>query len=208
MDAGRVTGPDGFVLLPGYFDRAAQESLLAGALGGIGAAPLYRPSMPRNGQPLSVQMSNFGPLGWVADQAGYRYEPEHPVTGAPWPSMPPALLELWAAVSGWHQPPQACLINVYGPDSRLGLHVDADEDARDAPFVSVSLGDRARFRLGGPLRNSPSRSLVLSSGDVVVLGGPSRRFFHGVDRIYPGTSTLLPAPFHPGRINLTLRRVR
>ncbi|WP_439632630.1 alpha-ketoglutarate-dependent dioxygenase AlkB [Glycocaulis sp.] len=203
-----AAGETGFRLLPGYFSRQQQGGLVQSVVESLQAAPLFTPSMPRTGKPLSVQMSNFGPLGWVADQTGYRYEPEHPVTGAPWPAMPPALLELWAAVSGWHQPPQACLINVYGPDSRLGLHVDADEDARDAPVVSVSLGDRARFRLGGPLRNSPSRSLVLSSGDVVVLGGASRRFFHGVDRIYPGTSTLLPAPFRPGRINLTLRRVR
>lgn len=123
------------------------------------------------------------------------------------PSMPQALLELWEAVSGWPEPPQACLINVYGPQSRLGLHIDADEDAREAPVVSVSLGDRARFRLGGPQRSSPTRSLFLSSGDVVVLGGASRRFFHGVDRIYPGTSTLLSGPFSPGRINLTMRRV-
>ena len=117
------------------------------------------------------------------------------------------LLDLWQAVSGWPQAPQACLINLYGPDSRLGLHVDADEDAREAPVVSVSLGDRARFRLGGPERSDATRSVILSSGDVVVLGGASRRFFHGVDRIYPGTSTLLPDPFGPGRINLTLRRV-
>lgn len=207
MDAGRVIGPDGFILLPGYFDRAAQESLLADVLGGIEAAPLYQPSMPRTGAPLSVQMSNFGPLGWIADRKGYRYEPVHPVTGTPWPPLPQALLELWETVSGWPQPPQACLINIYRPGTRMGLHIDADEDARDAPVVSISLGDRARFRLGGPERKSPTRSMVLSSGDVVVLGGASRRFYHGVDRIYPGTSTLLPEPFGPGRINLTLRRV-
>ncbi|MFC4725941.1 alpha-ketoglutarate-dependent dioxygenase AlkB [Glycocaulis abyssi] len=204
---GRAAGPDGFILLPGYFDRAAQESLLADVLAGIDAAPLYQPSMPRTGAPLSVQMSNFGPLGWIADRKGYRYEPVHPVTGRSWPPLPQALLELWNAVSGWPQPPQACLVNIYGPDARMGLHIDADEDARNAPVVSISLGDRARFRLGGPERKSPTRSMVLSSGDVVVLGGASRRFYHGVDRIYPGTSTLLPEPFAPGRINLTLRRV-
>lgn len=208
MQAGRVTGPDGFVLLPGYFDRAAQECLLADVLAAMEAAPLFQPVMPRTGQPLSVKMINMGSLGWIADRKGYRYEPVHPVTGAPWPPLPDALAALWRAVADWPDLPEACLVNIYGPDARMGLHIDADEDILDAPVVSVSLGDRARFRLGGPQRSSPSRSVVLSSGDVVVLGGASRRFFHGVDRIYPGTSTLLPDPFRPGRINLTLRRVR
>ncbi|GGG95904.1 alkylated DNA repair dioxygenase [Glycocaulis albus] len=202
-----ATTRNGFRLLPEYFDRVQQADLAAQVMGALQDAPLFTPSMPRTGKPLSVQMSNFGPLGWVADRSGYRYEARHPVTGTPWPAMPQALLELWEAVSGWPEPPQACLINVYGPQSRLGLHIDADEDAREAPVVSVSLGDRARFRLGGPQRSSPTRSLFLSSGDVVVLGGASRRFFHGVDRIYPGTSTLLSGPFSPGRINLTMRRV-
>ena len=199
---------NGFRLLPGHFSREQQAALLKDVLAALETAPPYTPSMPRTGKPLSVQMSNFGPLGWIADRSGYRYDRVHPVTGQPWPAMPQVLLDLWQAVSGWPQAPQACLINLYGPDSRLGLHVDADEDAREAPVVSVSLGDRARFRLGGPERSDATRSVILSSGDVVVLGGASRRFFHGVDRIYPGTSTLMPDPFGPGRINLTLRRVR
>ncbi|KPP82056.1 MAG: alkylated DNA repair protein (DNA oxidative demethylase) AlkB [Oceanicaulis sp. HLUCCA04] len=201
------TDCDGFRLLPGYLKRDQQNALVKTVLGALEAAPLFTPAMPRSGKPLSVQMSNFGPLGWIADRTGYRYQPHHPETGTPWPAMPQQLLDLWTAVSGWPEPPQACLINIYGPASRLGVHVDADEDARDAPVVSVSLGDRARFRLGGPLRNSPTHSFILSSGDVVVLGGASRRFFHGIDRIYPGTSTLLPGHFSPGRINLTMRRV-
>lgn len=198
---------DGFRLLPGRFSRAAQASLAETVLEGVAAAPLYTPRMPRTGQPLSVRMTNFGPLGWLPQPSGYGYVARHPETGKPWPAIPQALLDLWEAVSGWPDPPQACLVNWYGPQARMGLHVDADEDAREAPVVSVSLGDRARFRLGGSERKGATRSLVLSSGDVVVLAGASRRFFHGVDRIYPGTSTLLPETWRPGRINLTLRRV-
>ncbi|PWE18387.1 alkylated DNA repair dioxygenase [Marinicauda salina] len=198
---------DGFRLLPGRLDRAAQSALATAVLERVGRAPLYTPCMPRTGKPMSVRMTNLGPLGWIADRAGYRYEPVHPGTGAPWPDMPQALLDLWEAVAGWPEPPQACLVNWYAPGARLGLHVDADEDARDAPVVSVSLGDRARFRLGGPQRGGKTRALDLSSGDVVVLGGASRRFHHGIDRIYPDTSTLLPPDWRPGRINLTLRRV-
>jgi len=41
-----------------------------------------------------------------------------------------------------------------------------------------------------------------------VLGGEARLAHHGVDRIMPGTSTLLSScALRAGRINLTLRRV-
>ena len=198
----------GFRILPGYFDRKDQIALVNTVLEAVDAAPLYKPTMPRTGQPLSVSMTNLGTLGWVSDRSGYRYQTTHPVTETAWPDMPETLLTLWSAISGWPDRPEACLVNWYGPDARMGLHVDADEDAQDAPVVSISLGDKARYRLGGPNRKDPTQSLVLSSGDVVVLGGQSRRFHHGVDRIYPGTSTVLPEDWRPGQINLTLRRVR
>jgi DNA alkylation damage repair protein AlkB len=106
--------------------------------------------MPRTGKPLSVRMSNCGPLGWVADTSGYRYQAKHPVTGKPWPPIPTLLMDLWAAVAPDAAEPQACLINWYQPDAKMGLHQDRDEQAFDAPVVSVSLGDDALFRLGGP----------------------------------------------------------
>jgi alkylated DNA repair protein (DNA oxidative demethylase) len=111
---------------------------------------------------------------------------------------------MWSALAQYAHQPQACLINFYGPGAKMGLHQDRDEDDFDAPVVSLSLGDSCLFRVGGTKRSDPSRSFRLSSGDVLVLGGASRLAFHGVDRIYPGTSTLLP---EGGRINLTLRRV-
>ncbi|MCR9128946.1 MAG: alpha-ketoglutarate-dependent dioxygenase AlkB [Alphaproteobacteria bacterium] len=200
--------PEGFRLLPGYFDPGAQAELVKAVLDGVAASPLYQPAMPRTGKPLSVRMTNFGPLGWVTDKdRGYRYEPVHPVTGEPWPAMPQVLMDLWEAETGWSDPPEACLVNWYEAGARMGLHVDNDEKAVNAPVVSVSLGDKARFRLGGPTRKGATASFVLSSGDVVVLGGEARRCHHGVDRIYPGTSRLLPPDWRPGRINLTLRRV-
>lgn len=196
--------PHGFRYLAGHFDRARQADLVETVRTLVAAAPLYRPAMPRTGQKLSVRMTNCGPLGWVSDVTGYRYQPTHPVTGAPWPPIPPALLELWAEVADFPHPPEACLVNWYAPDARLGLHVDADEGEKRAPVVSVSLGDSAVFRLGGASRRDATRSMRLVSGDVVVLGGAARLAYHGVDRILPGTSTLLK---EPGRINLTLRRV-
>jgi alkylated DNA repair protein (DNA oxidative demethylase) len=200
--------PPGFRLLPQRLDAAAQADLIEQVLNGIAKSPLYQPSMPRTGKPLSVRMTNFGSLGWVTDkERGYRYEPAHPVTGEPWPAMPQALLDLWEAETGWPDPPEACLVNWYAARARMGLHVDNDERAVNAPVLSVSLGDRARFRLGGPARKDPTASFVLSTGDVVVLGGQARRCHHGVDRIYPETSRALPPDWRPGRINLTLRRV-
>ena len=160
--------------------------------------------MPKTGQPFSVRMTNCGPLGWVSDQAGYRYQPDHPVTGAPWPPMPAMVLAAWADLAGYPHPPEACLVNVYAPGARMGLHQDRDESDFAAPVVSLSLGQTCLFRIGGPARGDPTRSFRLASGDALVLGGDARLAFHGVDRIICGTSTLLP---EGSRINLTLRRV-
>lgn len=197
--------PEGLILLPGYFNKAAQERLVGELRNVVAVAPLFIPEMPRTGKPMTVRMTNCGPLGWVTDrERGYRYQPTHPMTGKPWPSIPEDLLNLWEKVSGCDKPPEACLVNFYAEKARMGLHQDRDESDFAAPVVSVSLGDSCLFRVGGTERTDPTRSFRLESGDVLVLGGPSRLRFHGVDRIYPGTSTLLN---NGGRINLTLRRV-
>ena len=194
----------GVDLHPGHLDTAAQTALRDAIVGILGAAPPFRPTMPRTGQPFSVRMSNCGPLGWVSDVGGYRYQPEHPVTGQPWPAMPRALLDAWTALTGFSHPPEACLINLYDDGARMGLHQDRDERELAAPVLSLSLGDTAVFRLGGLTRRAPTRSFRLASGDALVFGGPARLAFHGIDRVMAGSSTLLP---EGGRINLTLRRV-
>ena len=204
QDLALADGPEGFRHLPGHLDRPAQEALLAEVLAAVAGSGWFRPVMPRSGRPLSVRMGNLGPLGWVADRRGYRYQRTHPDSGRPWPPMPAALLALWDAVTGWPAPPEACLVNLYQGTARMGLHQDRDEADLAAPVLSVSLGDTARFRLGGTARGGPTRTLALASGDVAVLGGAARLCFHGVDRILAGTSDLVPGG---GRINLTLRRV-
>jgi len=196
--------PSGLRLFPGYLDRAAQEALVAALREVMRRAPLYTPCMPKSGKPMSVRMTNCGALGWVTDARGYRYEPTHPVTGKPWPPIPDALLKAWRDLARYPHPPQACLVNVYGAEARMGLHQDRDEQDFAAPVVSLSLGDTCLFRIGGLKRGDPTRSLKLASGDACVLGGEARLAFHGVDRIMPGTSMLLP---EGGRINLTMRRV-
>jgi alkylated DNA repair protein (DNA oxidative demethylase) len=203
-DALMTTIVPGLALRPGYLDRAAQEALLGAIRGAIRDAPLFTPTMPRTGKPFSVRMTNCGPLGWVSDAGGYRYQPVHPDTGRPWPPMPDVVLHAWHDLAGYGPPPEACLINVYAPTARMGLHQDRDEQDLSAPVLSLSLGDTCLFRVGGTSRGDPTRSFRLASGDAVVLGGAARLAFHGVDRIMPGTSTLLA---EGGRINLTLRRV-
>jgi alkylated DNA repair protein (DNA oxidative demethylase) len=202
--SGNDPGKTGLLLRPGYLDPKQQRELLAAIAAVIRDAPLFAPRMPRSGRQFTVRMSNCGRLGWVSDESGYRYQETHPVTGRPWPPMPDMLLAIWNDLARYPSPPEACLINFYHPTAKMGLHHDRDEEDFAAPVVSLSLGDSCLFRVGGLKRNDPTRSVRLSSGDVVVLGGDTRLAFHGVDRIEPGTSTLLP---EGGRINLTLRRV-
>jgi alkylated DNA repair protein (DNA oxidative demethylase) len=197
--------PSGIRHLPEYLDRPRQEALIGTVRAIVAEAPLYVPAMPGTGKPMSVRMTNCGSLGWMTDKAGgYRYQPTHPATGRPWPAIPQDLLTLWSDIAGYALPPEACLINFYSDDAKMGLHQDRDEKDFGAPVLSVSLGNACLFRVGGTRRTDRTLSFKLSSGDIVVLGGEGRLCFHGVDRIYPSTSTLLK---NGGRINLTLRRV-
>jgi alkylated DNA repair protein (DNA oxidative demethylase) len=194
----------GVALWPGYFARGEQEALVADVFARAAQAPLYTPVMPKSGKAFSVEETNFGPLGWVSDVAGYRYAATHPVTGQRWPALPPPLLALWDAVAGYPAPPECCLVNLYRAGAKMGAHQDRDEQAIDAPVVSVSLGNDAVFRFGGTTRKGPTQSLKLSSGDVLTFGGPARLMFHGIDRVVAGSSQLVSGG---GRLNLTLRRV-
>jgi len=204
MSHAAVSIMPGVEYFPGFLDRAAQEALRDEVMTILKAAPPFRPRMPRTGKPFSVMMSNCGALGWVSDERGYRYQATHPETGRAWPAMPSRLVSAFAAIAPGAPPPEACLINLYDPEARMGLHQDRDEEELAAPVVSLSLGDTALFRVGGLQRNAPTRSFQLVSGDAMSLAGESRLAFHGVDRIVARSSTLLP---EGGRINLTLRRV-
>ena len=185
------------------FSPLQQKHLLDDVMARLEQAPLYRPVMPKTGKPFSVEESNFGRLGWVSDKSGYRYQPAHPLTGAPWPDIPQPLLDLWTEINP-SPGPQCCLINFYRAGAKMGLHQDLDEKDQSAAVIAVSLGDDALFRIGAPTRGGKTVSLSLASGDVVVFGGVARLAYHGIDRIKPGSSRLLPGG---GRISLTLRRV-
>lgn len=197
--------PDGIRHLPQYLDRPAQEALVADIREVVRQAPLFIPQMPRTGQPMSVRMTNCGPLGWVTDkEKGYRYQSTHPETGVKWPAIPEQILTLWRDLTKLPYDPEACLVNFYSDTAKMGLHQDRDEAEFSAPVLSISLGSSCLFRIGGPNRSDRTQSFRLESGDIVLIGGASRLNFHGVDRIYPNTSELLKSG---GRINLTLRRV-
>ena len=205
MRAGLETGFDGVTLYPSTLDGPAQRALLTELEAAFALAPPYRPTMPRTGKPWSIRQTNLGPLGWLSGKDGYHYAPLNPLTQAFWPAIPAALLALWVDFAGYEAPPECCLVNFYETDkARMGLHQDRDEEALDAPVLSLSLGDTCVFRIGGFARSDCTKSLRLASGDVLVLGGASRMRFHGVDRIIPASSQLLP---QGGRLNLTLRRV-
>ncbi len=195
---------EGFEFHPGALSRAEQEALAAEVFAKSEDAPFWRPVVP-GGKAMSVRMTGLGPLSWVTDRQGYRYEPVHPETGRPWPPMPEMLLALWRRFAPGAPDPDACLANLYRGGAKMGLHQDKDEQDFAVPVLSLSLGDTAVFRLGGTRRGGPTNTLKLNSGDVCLLAGPARLAFHGIDRVLEGSSTVIPGG---GRLNLTLRKAR
>ncbi|MBV9633755.1 MAG: alpha-ketoglutarate-dependent dioxygenase AlkB, partial [Methylobacteriaceae bacterium] len=127
-----VVGP-GIIYRPAYLDHDSQVALVSGLRDILAGAPLFVPRMPRTGKPFSVRMTNCGPLGWVSDEGGYRYQATHPDSGAPWPPIPDILLAVWQDLADYPRAPQACLINVYDAKARMGLHQDRDEEDFAAP---------------------------------------------------------------------------
>ncbi|MGH6836136.1 MAG: alpha-ketoglutarate-dependent dioxygenase AlkB family protein [Methylocella sp.] len=195
----------GLTLFRRYLDDSAQRALAGEIAEVVLRAPWFVPRMPRSGKAFSVKMTNCGSLGWVSDQdGGYRYQARHPCTGKAWPAIPLSVLNIWRALASYPHPPEACLVNFYDHSARMGLHQDRDEAELAASVVSISLGDSCCFLYGGLHRGDPAKKLELCSGDIVVIGAAARLTFHGVDKIFAGSSSLLPGG---GRINLTLRRV-
>ncbi|WP_029147820.1 DNA oxidative demethylase AlkB [Methylophilus sp. 5] len=160
------------------------------------------------GYPMSVATSSMGRWGWVSDAQSYGYSAHNPLTEAPWQAIPPVILQLAAQAAeqaGYARfVPDSCLINSYAPDSKMGLHRDKDEQDFSQPIVSVSLGLPAIFMFGGAKRSDKTAKIPLQHGDVVVWGGASRRFYHGVAAVKPGTHPLTGSR----RINLTLRQAK
>ena len=189
------------------FARPFEADLVA-ALGDIEAQAPFRHMVTPGGHQMSVAMTNCGSFGWVTDRTGYRYDPNDPDTGTPWPPMPASFRVLAgqaAAEAGFDGfAPEVCLINRYVPGARMSLHQDRDELDLGAPIVSVSLGLPATFLFGGLKRSDKTRRFRLEHGDVVVWGGPARLIFHGVAPLPDGEHVLMGRQ----RINLTFRKAR
>ena len=192
----------GVEIRAGYLDRGMQEALVQEVRAVVAAAPLFSPMTPY-GKPMRVRMTSAGRYGWFSDRSGYRYIEAHP-SGVAWPAVPSVALSVWEDLVGTARAPDCCLVNFYDGDARMGMHQDRDEADFDWPVVSISLGDDALFRVGNLERGGKTESVWLRSGDVAVLGGPARLLYHGIDRVRPGSSSLLPKG---GRLNLTLRVV-
>ncbi|WP_289296179.1 DNA oxidative demethylase AlkB [uncultured Reyranella sp.] len=203
-EGGKEALAPGAAVLRGF--AAKRESALLAAIRAIEARSPFRHMVTPGGFEMSVAMTNCGTAGWVTDRAGYRYQSTDPVSGKPWPALPATFLDLAdeAATAAGHPGfvPDACLINRYEPGTRLSLHQDKDEADYAHPIVSVSLGLPANFQFGGPKRSDPVRRVALEHGDVVVWGGPSRLFHHGVLTLKNGEHPMTGAR----RFNLTLRR--
>ncbi|HEX6536461.1 MAG TPA: DNA oxidative demethylase AlkB [Gemmatimonadaceae bacterium] len=191
----------------GGFASGVEAPLLAGLRGVLAAAP-FRHMVTPGGHRMSVAMTNCGPVGWVSDRSGYRYDARDPESGRAWPPMPEVFVDLAAraaAEAGYAGfEPDACLINRYEPGARLSLHQDRDERDLDAPIVSVSLGLPAVFQFGGMRRTDPTRRVRLTHGDVVVWGGPVRLAYHGVLPLADGVHPVMGRM----RVNLTFRKAR
>ncbi len=196
-------GP-GAMILRGF----APDPAILDEVARIASLSPFRHMQTPGGRQIGVEMTNCGALGWVSDRRGYRYEPRDPLTGRPWPEMPPRfrqLAEEAASLAGFPGfRPDACLINRYQPGTKMGLHQDRDEADMAAPIVSVSLGLPATFQFGGPERADPVAKHALNHGDVVVWGGPARLAWHGILTLKRGEHPLTGA----ARINLTFRRAR
>ena len=197
----------GFFLLKSKLAKVTQQEVLAAARAVVRSAPLFRPSMP-SGQSFNYSMTNCGDLGWVADRSGYRYQQYHPETRKRFPAMPQVIREL--AISLAEETgnddfyPESCLINLYRKGEKLGLHQDTTEENKNAPIISISLGDNGIFILGRLMRTDETKQYIVQNGDIIVMGSESRNFFHAFKGTVSNTSNLLK---DGGRLNLTIRQV-
>jgi alkylated DNA repair protein (DNA oxidative demethylase) len=200
----------GVVHVPDWLDLDAQQGLVEDfRRWALPPAGLRHPRVP-TGQLMSVQSVCLGWHWWP-----YTYSRTADDTdGAPVKPLPAEIIELArqavGAAYGVDGPemrsyaPDAGIVNLYAPGSRLGLHQDGEEPSA-APVVTISLGDACTFRMAGvDRRTGPFTDVDMRSGDLLVFGGPNRRIYHGVPRIRPGTA---PAGLGlvPGRLSITVR---
>lgn len=201
-----VALPKGTSRLKNHLDNALQRELVNATQLVSKSAEFSHPTT-KSGGVYSAEITNCGTVGWWSDSKGYRYTEKDPRSGRAWPKMPKLFVDtLESALHGTSAEgfePDACLINHYVKGAKMGLHQDKDEADFSHPIVTISLGAAADFLIGGVKRSDPSQSIMVESGDIMIMGGESRMRFHGIRKIYPGSS---PLPDLDGRISLTFRK--
>jgi DNA oxidative demethylase len=198
----------GVVVISAWLSRDEQRRLVEQFRSwALPPAGLRHPRVP-SGHLMSVQSVC---LGWHWQPYAYSRTADD-TDGAPVKPLPVELDRLARrAVADTFGPsvadefaPDAVIANLYRPDARLGLHRDAEEPS-EAPVVTISLGDACLFRMAGvDRRTAPFIDIELRSGDLLVFGGPNRRVYHGVPKVFENTGPQdigLPS----GRLSLTIR---
>ncbi|KAJ0972539.1 hypothetical protein J5N97_020498 [Dioscorea zingiberensis] len=111
-------------------------------------------------------------------------------TSLPHNKIPDLLCQLAKKMAGPAMPvgdefqPEAAIVNYFGPSDMLGGHLDDMEADWSKPIVSISLGCKAIFLLGGKSREDLPIAMFLRSGDIVLMSGQARECFHGIPRIF------------------------
>ncbi|BBM97761.1 alkylated DNA repair protein alkB homolog 1 [Marchantia polymorpha subsp. ruderalis] len=179
-----------------------------------------------DGKPVDAE-SLLRRLRWATIGMQFDWSKKAYNTSIPYEKLPQKLSELAArlaapAMGGSEFKAEAAIVNYYGPDDMLGGHVDDMEADWSKPIVSISLGCKAIFLLGGESRDQTPTAMFLRSGDVVLMSGAARTCFHGVPRIFteddnsdlPDTASLEQDPAGPlctyirkSRININIRQV-
>jgi len=192
-------------LLFHQFLSQTDEALLSDVRAVLKQSPLRHLHTP-SGHKMSVKSSNCGHYGWLTDEHGYRYQSIDPVTKKPWPQMPDSIsiqaIEV-ARLAGFENfKPDSCLINVYMPGAKMGLHQDKDEADFTKPIVSFSFGLSMNFLWGGFKRSDKYQKVILQHADALVWGGKDRLRYHGVQQLKEGVHPITGRC----RVNLTIRQ--
>jgi alkylated DNA repair protein (DNA oxidative demethylase) len=194
----------GITLLKGYADPLIIQPIINNI---IKLSPLRHMSTTM-GHKMRVTSTNCGEFGGYSNEHGYRYLKHDPITQQPWPAMPGTLLDLAsnaaleAGVANFK--PDSGLINHYPIGISLGSHQDKEEIDFNMPIVSISLGLSAIFQIFGETRSGVELEINLEHGDVLILSGPARLYYHGVKPVKPD----LLQPNLNERFNITLRKAR
>lgn len=171
--------------------------------------PLCQPTT-KQGWPMKLKVSSWGSVGWFGKDGEYSYLQKHPVNGLFWPAVPQLIKEcVGEALDIVGEDPEmtldTVLLNWYQRgDGKLGRHQDVTEQDQTSPIVTISLGDSCLFNIGSTDYRDKGVDVILDSGDVVVMAGPSRLAYHGVTKLRPVGNSIIPSG---GRISLTARKV-